>query len=390
MQTQEHPTSEVTETRTGSTGRRILWLLVALAVVGALAFIKIKYFPSQSAEGKGGPGGGKGAAGAPGKGGPGGAGGKGGGGALPVQVYVVKATSLADEVAATGSILAEESVVIKSEISGKITSLNIREGQPVSKGQLLLSINAEEIQAALRKQEYNIKLFRDQEKRQRTLLDKEYISAQEYEQANNQLLTAQADLQSLRASLAKAYVRAPFAGVLGLTTATVGTYVSPGAEITTLSKVRPVKINFTVPSRFSSLVRTGDPIIITDEASNKKYEAKVYALDPQIDPVSRTQTVRARYANTRDELRPGAFVKVNLQLGQTSDALQVPTEAVIPEATGYSVYTVQKGKMVPKKVKIGVRSDRLIQITDGLAVGDSVIRTGILQVKPGDAVKVTK
>ncbi|RSK42454.1 efflux RND transporter periplasmic adaptor subunit [Hymenobacter perfusus] len=388
MQTQEHPTEEVTETRSGSAGRRILWLLVALAVVGALAFIKIKYFPSQSAEGKGG--GGKGAAGAPGKGGPGGAGGKGGGGALPVQVYIVKATSLADEVAATGSILAEESVVIKSEISGKITSLNIREGQPVSKGQLLLSINADEIQAALKKQEYNIKLYRDQEKRQRTLLDKEYISAQEYEQSNNLLLTAQADLQSLRASLAKAYVRAPFAGVLGLTTATVGTYVSPGAEITTLSKVRPVKINFTVPSRFSSLVRTNDPITITDEASNKKYEAKVYALDPQIDPVSRTQTVRARYANTRDELRPGAFVKVNLQLSQTTDALQVPTEAVIPEATGYSVYTVQKGKMVPKKVKIGVRSDRLIQITDGLAVGDSVIRTGILQVKPGDAVKVTK
>ncbi|AHJ96526.1 efflux RND transporter periplasmic adaptor subunit [Hymenobacter swuensis] len=388
MQTQEHPTSEVTETRSGSAGRRILWLLVALAAVGALAFIKIKYFPSQSAEGKGG--GAKGAAGAPGKGGPGGAGGKGGSGALPVQVYVVKATSLADEVAATGSILAEESVVIKSEISGKITSLNIREGQPVSKGQLLLSINADEIQAALKKQEYNIRLYRDQEKRQRTLLDKEYISTQEYEQSNNLLLTAQADLQSLRASLAKAYVRAPFAGVLGLTTATVGTYVSPGAEITTLSKVKPVKINFTVPSRFSSLVRTGDPIIITDEASNKKYEAKVYALDPQIDPVSRTQTVRARYANTRDELRPGAFVKVNLQLSQTADALQVPTEAVIPEATGYSVYTVQKGKMVPKKVKIGVRSDRLIQITDGLAVGDSVIRTGILQVKPGDAVKVTK
>lgn len=389
MQTQEHPTQEVTETRSGGAGRRIIWMLVALAVVGALAFIKIKYFPSQNAEGKGGGGGKGAAAGGGGKGAPGGAGGR-GGQKLPVQVYVVKATSLADEVAATGSILAEESVVIKSEISGKITSLNIREGQPVSKGQLLFSINADEIQSSLRKQEYNIKLYRDQERRQRTLLDKEYISAQEYEQANNQLLTAQADLQTLRASLAKAYVRAPFAGVLGLTTATVGTYVSPGAEITTLSKVKPVKINFTVPSRFSNLVRTGDPITITDEASNKKYEAKVYALDPQIDPVSRTQTVRARYANASNELRPGAFVKVNLQLGQTSEALQVPTEAVIPEANGYSVYTVQEGKMVPKKVKIGVRSSRLIQITDGLAVGDSVIRTGILQVKPGDAVRVTK
>ncbi|MCR5886950.1 efflux RND transporter periplasmic adaptor subunit [Hymenobacter sp. J193] len=383
MQTQEQEEIVHEEARKGGAWR---WWLLALITVAALAFIKIKFFPSQSAEA--GKGGGRGAAGG-GKGGPGGAGGKGGGQKQPVQVYVVKATSLADEVAATGSILAEESVVIKSEISGKITSLNIREGQPVSKGQLLFSINADEIQSGLRKQEYNIKLFRDQEKRQRILLDKEYISAQEYEQVNNQLLTAQADLQTLRASLAKAYVRAPFAGVLGLTTATVGTYVSPGAEITTLSKVKPVKIDFTVPSRFSSLVRTGDPITITDEASNKKYEAKVYALDPQIDPVSRTQTVRARYANTQNELRPGAFVKVNLQLSQTADALQVPTEAVIPEASGYSVYTVQKGKMVPKKVKIGVRSDRLIQITDGLAVGDSIIRTGILQVKPGDRVSIS-
>ncbi|GGG36995.1 efflux RND transporter periplasmic adaptor subunit [Hymenobacter glacieicola] len=390
MQTQQQTEQEVTENRSGGAGRRIVWVLVALAVIGALAFIKIKYFPSQSAEGKSGPGGGKGAGAGGGKAAPGGKGGAGGGQKLPVQVYVVQATNLADEVAATGSILAEESVVIKSEISGKITSLNIREGQPVSKGQLLFSINADEIQSSLRKQEYNIKLYRDQERRQRTLLDKEYISAQEYEQANNQLLTAQADLQTLRASLAKAYVRAPFSGVLGLTTATVGTYVSPGAEITTLSKVKPVKINFTVPSRFSNLVRTGDPITITDEASNKKYEAKVYALDPQIDPVSRTQTVRARYSNSSNELRPGAFVKVNLQLGETSSALQVPTEAVIPEANSYSVYTVQGGKMVPKKVKIGVRSSRLIQITDGLAVGDSVIRTGILQVKPGDAVRVVK
>ncbi|SNC67305.1 membrane fusion protein, multidrug efflux system [Hymenobacter gelipurpurascens] len=393
MQTQEREpqlaTTEMDTPRSGGAGRRILWLIITLAVLAALVFIKMKYFPSQSAE-KGG--GGKGAAGG-GKGGPGAAGAKGGAGGgqkLPVQVYVVKATNLSDQVAATGSILAEESVVIKSEISGKITNLNIREGQPVRKGQLLFSINADEIQSNLRKQEYNIKLFRDQERRQRTLLDKEYISAQEYEQANNQLLTAQADLQTLRASLAKAYVRAPFDGVLGLTTATVGTYVSPGAEITTLSKVKPVKISFTVPSRFANLVKTNDQITITDEASNKKFQANVYALDPQIDPVSRTQTVRARYANTNNELRPGAFVKVNLQLGESTDALQVPTESVIPEAAGYSVYTVKSGKMVPKKVKIGVRSAKLIQITDGLAVGDTVLRTGILQVKPGDAVKIVK
>ena len=362
-------------------GKNRGWLgwLVAAALVAGLVFVKVKYFPAAGGDKKG----------AAGKGGPGAPGGK-GGPRLPVQVYVAAATNLADEVAATGSVLAEESVIIKSELAGKITGLNIKEGRAVSKGQLLFSINADEAQAGIRKQEYNIRLFRDQERRQRTLLDKEYISAQEYEQANNQLLTAQADLQALRATLAKAYVRAPFAGVLGLSTATVGTYVSPGVAITTLSRVRPVKIDFAVPGRFAASVRVGDVVSALDETTNRKFDAQVYAVDPQIDPVSRTQPVRARYANLHDELRPGAFVRVNLKLGETAAALQIPTEAVIPEASGYSVYTVRGGRMVPKKVKIGIRSDKVIQITDGLAVGDSVIRTGILQVKPGDAVRVVK
>ncbi|AIZ63386.1 transporter [Hymenobacter sp. DG25B] len=377
MQTKEQEEQVVAEPRTG---RRFLWIFLTLALLAGLVFVKMHYFPATAAGGKGGPGG---------KGGKGGPGGKDGKGAkTPVQVYIVKPTNLTDEVAATGSVLADEAVVIKSEISGKITSLNIREGQPVRRGQVLFSINADEIQADLRKQEYNIKLYRDQERRQRVLLDKEYISAQEYEQTNNQLLTAQAELQSLRANLAKAYVRAPFDGVLGLTTATVGTYVSPGTEITTLSRIRPVKIDFAVPGRFASNVRVGDVVTVTDEATNKKYEAKVYAIDPQIDPVSRTQPVRARYANTKDELRPGSFVKVNLQLGESTDALQVPTEAVIPEASGYTVFTVKGGKAASQKVKIGIRSEKVIQITDGLAVGDTVIRTGILQLKPGDGVLI--
>ncbi|GAB2474344.1 MexH family multidrug efflux RND transporter periplasmic adaptor subunit [Hymenobacter qilianensis] len=384
MQTKEKEVLVPEEIEESRPGRRILWIVLTVAAIAAAVFVKMRYFPSPTAGGKGGPGGKS----APG-GGRGGAGG-GGGAKAPVQVYVVQPTNLSDQVAATGSVLPDESVVIKSELSGKITSLNIREGQPVKKGQLLFSINADEAQAAIRKQEYNIKLYRDQERRQRTLLEKEYISAQEYEQANNQYLTAQSDLQALRATLDRAFVRAPFDGVLGLTTATVGTYVSPGFEITTLSRVRPVKIDFAVPGRFANNVRVGDVVKVTDEGTNKQYDAKVYAIDPQIDPVSRTQPVRARYANTKDELRPGAFVKVNLQLGASTDALQVPTEAVIPEASGYSVYTVENGKMAPKKVKIGIRSDKVIQITDGLAVGDSVIRTGILQVKPGDAVRVIK
>ncbi|GAB3580199.1 efflux RND transporter periplasmic adaptor subunit [Hymenobacter daeguensis] len=364
--------------------RKRSWLgwLIAAIIIGGMAWAKVKYFPSPAAGekggGKGGAGGGKG-----GKGGPGGAGSK-----VPVQVYVVAATRLSDEVASTGSVLADEAVTIQSEISGKITSLNIQEGQPVRKGQLLFTINAADVQAQLQKQEYNIKLYRDQEARQRTLLAKEYISRQEYEQSQNALLTAQADLAALRVTLQKAYVRAPFDGILGLRNTSVGAYVSPGTAITTLSRVKPVKIDFNVPSRFAQSVRVGDPVLVTDEATTQKIEAKVYAINPQIDPVSRTLPVRAVYANKNLELRPGGFVKVNLELGETAEALQIPTEAVVPVASGYTVFVVRKGKAAVQTVNIGVRSDKVIQITKGLAVGDSVIRTGILQVKEGDRVSV--
>ena len=129
---------------------------------------------------------------------------------------------------------------------------------------------------------------------------------------------------------------------------------------------------------------------MTDEATTKKFEAKVYAINPQIDPVSRTLPVRAIYANKNLELRPGGFVKVNLELGETAEALQIPTEAVVPVASGYTVFMVRKGKAAVQPVSIGVRSDKVIQITKGLAVGDTVIRTGILQVKAGDKVSIQK
>ncbi|KUG09894.1 transporter [Solirubrum puertoriconensis] len=365
------------------------WWLLAAAVVAALAFVKFKYFPAPSAEGGKGGGGGKGGpgAGAAKGGGPGGAG---RGGAVPAQVFVVQATRLTDAVAATGSVLADEQVTIRSEINGRITSLNFREGQPVSKGQLLLTINADEIQAQLQKLRYNIKLFSDQEKRQRTLLEKEYISQQEYEQSNNQLLTARADLLALQAQLAKAYVRAPFSGIAGLRSVSQGAYVSPNTPITTVSRITPVKIDFAVPGRYAAAVKVGDQVEVLDEASGKKFEAKVYAINPQIDPVSRTLSVRATYPNTKQELRPGAFVRVNLQIGQVEQAIQIPTESVSPEANGYRVYKVVGGKAQPQQVKIGIRSEKLIQVTEGLAAGDTVLRTGILQVKPGDKIKVQK
>ena len=356
--------------------RKRSWLgwLLALVVIGGLIWAKLHYFPSAV--------GGKGSAGSPG--------GKGSGPKLkiPVGVYVVATTSLSDEVTSTGSVLAEESVVIRTEIAGRITSLNFKEGQNVREGQLLFTINADETRAQLQKLRANLRLYQDQEKRQRTLLTKEYISQQEYEQSNNQVLTARADQQALQATLLKSNVRAPFAGRLGLSTITMGTYVSPNTPVVTLARTRPVKIDFAVPGRFAAKVRVGDIIHATDEATAKEYAAKVYAVNPELDPVSRTLQARARFANQHDELQPGAFVKVKLDLSETTDALQIPTEAVVPVAAGYQVYVVKNGKVATKNIKIGLRSDKLIQVLSGLAVGDSVVRSGVLQIKTGDAVQV--
>ena len=361
-------------------GRGWLGWLLALAVIGGLIWAKMHYFPSAA----GGKDGATGAAGGKG-GGPGGPGGP--KPKIPVGVYVVRATSLSDEVTSTGSVLAEESVVIRTEMAGRITSLHFKEGQAVRRGQLLFTINADETRAQLQKLQANLRLYQDQEKRQRTLLAKEYISQQEYEQANNQVLIARADQQALQATLLKSNVRAPFDGRLGLSSTTVGTYVSPNTPVVTLARTRPVKIDFAVPGRFAAKVRVGDVIRATDEATAKEYTAKVYAVNPELDPVTRTLQARARFANRRDELRPGAFVKVKLALGATTDALQIPTEAVMPVAAGYQVFAVQGGKVVTKNIKIGPRSDRLIQVLAGLAVGDSVVRSGVLQIKVGDAVK---
>ena len=348
------------------------WLL-ALLVIGGLIWGKMHFFPSTTGVKEGSKGDPSAKSGAKAK--------------VPVGVYVVVATSLSDEVASTGSVLAEESVVIRTEIAGRITSLNFKEGQSVRKGQLLFTINADETRAQLQKLRANLQLYQDQEKRQRTLLTKEYISQQEYEQSNNLVLTARADQQALQATLLKSNVRAPFDGKLGLSTTTVGTYVSPNTPVVTLARTRPVKIDFSVPGRFAAKVRVGDVIHATDEATAKEYSAKVYAVNPELDPVTRTLQARARFANQHDELQPGAFVKVKLDLGVTTDALQIPTEAVVPVAAGYQVFVVKNGKILTKDIKIGLRSDKLIQVLNGLAVGDSVVRSGVLQIKVGDAVK---
>ncbi|MDX5444197.1 MAG: efflux RND transporter periplasmic adaptor subunit [Hymenobacteraceae bacterium] len=307
---------------------------------------------------------------------------------VAVRVFPVNQQAFSNKIVATGSVQPDEQVEIISEISGKITNINFEEGKRVLKGQVLATINAAELRAGLAKLQSNLKLYKQMEARQRQLLEKEYISQQEYDQAINQLRTSEADIQAQQALLAKATLRAPFTGVIGLRNVSEGAFVGPNTQIATLVSTQPVKIDFSIPSRYSAAVHVGDSVRFSIEGTPESYKAIIYALEPQIDPNTRTQQVRARYHNKNQNVLPGSFVRVEVPLKEMPDAILIPTEAVMPELNGHKVFVVQNGKAQAKQVKIGFRSDRLIQITEGLQPGDSVISSGILQVKPGADVVV--
>jgi membrane fusion protein, multidrug efflux system len=309
---------------------------------------------------------------------------------VTVDVFVVSPTAYQNRITSTGTVLPNEEVQLSSEIAGRVTGIRFDEGGRVKKGQLLMTVNDEELRAQLQKLRSNQKLYRDMEERQRTLLEKDYISRQEYDQVSNQLAAVNADIRALQASLDKATVRAPFDGVIGLRQVSEGSCVAANTPVARLVDSSPVKIDFSVPGRYSSMVKEGDIISFTAEGNPQVYEAKIYAVDPSIDPTTRTMRVRALYANSKEEVMPGSFVRINITLKEMEEAILLPTESIVPEIDGHKVFLVKGGKAVPQMVHIGQRSDRLIQIIEGIAPGDTVVQSGILQVRPGSNLRIRR
>lgn len=310
--------------------------------------------------------------------------------ALMVDALILKSSRLDNKLNVTGSVLANESLELKSEVSGKITSISFQEGKQVKKGDLLIQTNDDEIRAQLTKQRYNRKLNNDNEFRQRKLLEKDAISQEEYDNALNRLNTTDADIQLLETQLSKTRIRAPFDGVIGLRFVSEGAYISPNTVIATLYNISPAKIDFAIPGRYSAQVSPGKKIRFTIESDMKVYEGEVYAIEPRIDPDTRTLKIRALADNKKGNLIPGQFVKVELILDSNDNAILVPTEAVIPEQAGKKVFILENGKAQEAKVETGIRTANMLEILSGLKQGDTLLTTGILQLHAGMDVQISK
>ena len=319
---------------------------------------------------------------------PGMAGGK--GGKLSVDAIVVKSAQLDNKLNVTGSVLPNESLELKSEVSGKIIAIYFREGKPVKKGDMLIQMNDDEIEAQLEKQKYNRKLNEDNEFRQRKLLEKDAISQEEYDNALNRLNTTVADIRLLETQLAKTKIQAPFDGVIGLRFVSEGAYISPSTVIATLYNISPAKIEFAVPSRYSTQVAPGKKIRFTIESDLQVYDGQVYAIEPRIDPATRTLKIRALAENRHGNLLPGQFVKVELILESINNAILVPTEAVIPEQAGKKVFILENGKAKEVFVETGMRTANSLEVLTGLKPTDTLLTTGILQLRPGMDVQISK
>lgn len=305
-----------------------------------------------------------------------------------VNAYIVKSEKLGNEIFVTGTVLANEEADLVSEIPGKITTMHMQEGSPVSKGDLLVKINDAELQAQLKKLKSQEGLVKENESRQKKLLDINGVSREEYETSLNALNAVQADLELVNAQIAKTEIRAPFQGVVGLKYASEGSYISTGTKIASIQQLDPVKIDFSVPEKYASLIQKGEPVRFSVESISDTVEAKIIAIEPKVDISTRTVQVRALCPNRQKKIIPGSFAKIKIVLKESPNSLMIPTEALIPVLKGYKVFVSRNGKAEEVSVKAGVRTEKNIEITSGLAAGDTVITTGIMQLKAGVPVKI--
>ena len=300
---------------------------------------------------------------------------------LNINAEVLKYQSLTDKIMSTGSTLPDEEVDLAFESSGKVVAIYFTEGSHVKAGDLLAKINDKPLQAQLKKLEAQVPLAKDRVYRQRTLLEKDAVSQEAYEQVATEYEKLMADIELVKANIAQTELRAPFDGNIGLRSASV---------IAKLTKISPLKIEFSIPESYAAEVQDGTPILFRMEKNGmmQNYKATVYAVESKVDMATRTLKVRATYPNPGENILPGRYTSVEISKREIKDALAIPSEAVIPEMGKDIVYLYKNGVAEPQEITIGIRTESRVQVLQGLNVGDTLITSGVMQLRTGMKVSI--
>jgi len=310
--------------------------------------------------------------------------------ATPVKAMLVQPESLRDVISVNGSTAPNEEVTVASEVAGKVTNILFTEGRYVSRDKPLVQLDTNELAAQRERLLVQQELTGNIAERMKGLYEKEGVSLQEYEIARAEADQVTAELNLLKVQIDKRTVRAPFSGVSGLKQVSEGSYINAGDPIVDLVSTNPIKLDFSVPEKYSSAISVGTQVRFTLDGVDEEFKARVIARDPSIDPETRTLKIRAEAPNADGKILPGAFARVKVDLEEYEGAILVPTQAIVPELGGKTVFVYRGGVAQSVPIETGIRNQASIQVLEGLQPGDTVITTGVLQIRPGAEVEITE
>ncbi|HUL06511.1 MAG TPA: efflux RND transporter periplasmic adaptor subunit [Candidatus Acidoferrum sp.] len=312
-----------------------------------------------------------------------------GGFAIPVEAVTVAVERVDLTIPAVGSLRSNESVVLSPEIAGRVVEIRGEEGQAVTAGTAVARLDQSVYQAEIAEIEANLELARANFKRADELMRKNAGTARARDEAEAEVRVDEAKLASAKARLEKTVIAAPFDGVLGLRSVSVGQYLAEGDAIFKLEAIDPLKVDFRVPEIYFGKVRIGQTIKVeVDALPGELVTGTVYAIDPLVDEQGRAIVVRATLPNKDRRLRPGLFARVALVYDTIASALLVPEQAIVPIGEDKFVFKVVNGKAALSKVTIGERFKGRAEIRQGLAAGDTVVTAGQMKIRDGADVTV--
>lgn len=317
-------------------------------------------------------------------------GGGGGRSELVVSATVLKPQVLNNMFRITGVLLPDEEVDLTFETSGKITNINFQEGTFVNKGTLLAKVNDAPLQAELRKLETQMPLAEDRLSRQQTLLEKDAISQETYQSVSTQLETLKADIELVNARIDQTELRAPFSGVIGLRQVSEGAYASPNVVIANLTKISPLKIEFSLTQNFVNLIRPGSEIAFNVENDLEVFNATVYAVESKLDINTLSLFARARYDNSDGKIKPGQSASIQIKLDQIDNAIVIPSISSVKEMGRDIAYVYKNGAAQEVEIITGMRTSSSVEVISGLNVGDTLLTTGVMQLRTGMPVRIDR
>ncbi|HZD25322.1 MAG TPA: efflux RND transporter periplasmic adaptor subunit [Alphaproteobacteria bacterium] len=307
----------------------------------------------------------------------------------PVEAAPVEVSTVRETITVIGSLRSNESVIVRPEITGRITEIHFEEGQRVKQGDLLFSLDRDVLEASLREARASLAASRRDYERADELLKKGAGTARQRDDALGKLEIDQARLALAQARLERTRITAPFGGIVGLRQVSIGDYVSPGQDLVNLENIDPIKVEFRVPEVYLRLLKVGMKLTVTvDALPGETFEGEVYAIDPRFDAAGRSVALRATIPNPDSRLRPGLFARVEMIAAERPQAILIPEQAIMPRGEQQFVYRVIDGKAEMTRVTLGIRRRGQVEVTDGLSPGDVVVSAGHQKLREGTPVAV--